>query len=150
MPCRFMYIFSSFRIDKYPSLSVFVSEKQTSLQFLWNVELSMKCCMWEFQDWKFDKATFVPEISYRVWCQEDNASSLILSVSCNAAVFNLIYCHSKFTSLTLSLLLVRESIVYIAPWLIAIVFGLKSSDMQLKSHMFNSRTLSIVHSSCIS
>ena len=78
----------------------------------------MKCCIWEISDRKFNKVTFAPEISNKGWHQENNASSLILSISCKAAVFNLICSHSKFTRLSLSTLYISTlslSIVSIAP-----------------------------------
>ena len=66
------------------------------------------------QDRKFDKVTFIPEISNKGWCQENNASCLILSISYNAAVFTVICSDSKFTSFSLPLLFVSEGIAYIA------------------------------------
>ena len=74
----------------HPLWFVFVSEKQTISQFLANTELLMKFCMWEFQDHKSDKTTFVPEISNKEWCQENNASFLILSISSNALFTNML------------------------------------------------------------
>ena len=74
------------------------------------------------------------------WCQENNGSSFTLSVSYKAAVATLICPYSKFTSWSSpSLLLKRESIIHIAPWLIDTVFSLPFLDLRSKFRFMYSR-----------
>lgn len=86
MSHRFMDIFPSFRkllILLYP-LFIFVSLRQIIFQSLGNTEPLIKCCMWEFQGHKYDKATLRKDGAKKY--KNNGSSFLILHISCDEAV----------------------------------------------------------------
>ena len=133
MLCRFMDIFPSFRIVIYLHVSSIVYFRFWEADYIpvsWKYWHAHEMMYVQFKNCKSDKASFIPEVSSKGWCQKNKASYLILSISCNAAVFTSIHFYSKFTGWSLSLLLAHENIVYIHLWLISIVFSLTFFNVQ--------------------